>query len=69
MDTEQRQKAIGQFRLQLNGVFEPFLCYGLQDFVPEAIREVVILALQLHDRLSGKDVPIITSCSRERPTA
>ena len=56
-----REKAIGLFRLQLNGVFEPFcgkVHYGQNVFVPRAIEEIVKLALLLHERLNGKDVPI-----------
>jgi len=57
--TEKEQKAIGQFRLQLNGVFKPFGLYGLDVMVPQAIDETVTLALKLHDRLNGLDVPIV----------
>ena len=53
-----RQKAIGQFRLQLNGVFAPFHGYGHDVFIPEAQDAVVELALALHERLNGKDIPI-----------
>jgi len=34
---EEYEKAVGQFRLQLNGVFEPFSCYGLQAFIPSSV--------------------------------
>ena len=50
-------KAIGQFRLQLNGVFAPFHGYGHDIFISEAIEEVVKLALILHRRLNGEDIP------------
>jgi len=52
------KKAIGQFRLQLNGVFEPFKFYGLKEYVPGAIAEIVKLAedFSLHTR--GVDKPI-----------
>ena len=53
-----KEKAIGQFRLQLNGVMSPFHFYGQDAFVPPAIEEIVKLALKLHERLSGKDIPI-----------
>lgn len=53
------EKAIGQFRLQLNGVFTPFRVYGLDVFIPGAVDETIQLALQLHERLNGKDVPIL----------
>jgi hypothetical protein len=69
MGEEDKKKAVGQFRLQLNAVFEPFMCYGQQDLIPEVIGEIVKLSLQLHERLSGKDVPIQTQYKRERLTA
>ena len=56
---EQRDKAISQFRLQLNGVFTPFIQYGQSVFAPEAIVQIVKLALKLHERLNGNDVPIV----------
>ena len=57
--SDETAKAIGQFRLQLNGVFSPFRQYGLSPFADQASSEVVKLALRLHDRLNGKDVPIV----------
>ena len=55
------KKAIGQFRLQLNGAFRPFtgkVNYGQDVFVPQAIEEIIKLALLLHRRLNGEDIPI-----------
>ncbi len=66
---EHRQKAIGQFRLQLNEVFEPFMCYGLQEYVPEAAEAILRMALQVHSRLVGEDTPILANLKREKPTA
>ena len=54
-----RAKAICQFKIQLNGVFEPFNGYGLVVFVPEAINQAVELALLLYQRLNGEDIPIV----------
>jgi hypothetical protein len=56
---EQRDHAIGQFRLQLNGVFEPFIFYGQDVYIRQAKLEVEKMALALHERLNGKDVPIL----------
>jgi len=56
-DKEYR-KAIGQFSLQMNAVFEPFMCYGLQAFVPGAIKEIVRLAEDFSLRTRGVDKPI-----------
>jgi len=56
-----KEKAIGQFKLQLNGVMRPFtgkVNHGLNIFVPQAIEEIVKLALILHRRLNGEDIPI-----------
>jgi len=58
----EREKAIGQFRLQLNGVFEPFcgkVHYGQNVFVPQAIEEIIELSLKLHNRLNGVDMPMV----------
>lgn len=59
MKTPDKEKAVGQFRLQLNGVFQPFNGYGMNIFIPEAIEAIIRLALQLHRRLNGEDVPIV----------
>ncbi len=56
---EDYDKAIGQFRLQLNDVFKPFRFYGQHEFIPAAIEEVTELAVKLSMRLRRKDIPII----------
>ena len=58
---EAREKALGQFRLRLNGMMSPFSSYGLGVFIPPTIEEIAKLALQLHERLNGLDVPIGSS--------
>jgi hypothetical protein len=55
---EEYQKAVGQLRLQLGGVFQPFMMYGLDVFVHGAISEVVKLAEDFSLRCRGKDQPI-----------
>ena len=52
-------KALGQLKLQLNGVFRPFNMYGQHIYIPGAIDEVVDLAEQFGMRVRGKDTPII----------
>lgn len=52
------EKAIGQFKLQLNGVLSPFNQYGMDVYIVPSINEIVKLSLQLHKRLNGEDVPI-----------
>ena len=59
LSPEDYRKAVGQLRLQLNGVFLPFMFYGLQDCVPQAIEEVVKLAEDFGLRVRGVDKPII----------
>ena len=51
-------KAKGQLRLQLNGVFQAFNLYGLHIFINGAIDEVMELAEQFGQRVRGKDIPI-----------
>ena len=59
-------KARGQLKLQLNGVFEPFNCYGLGAFIPEAIEQAVMLAEQFGQRVRGKDMPIVLNTRKHR---
>jgi len=61
---QEYKKAVGQFRLQLNGVFQPFKLYGLDILIPGAIDEVVELAEQFGMRVRGVDVPIILTKQR-----
>ncbi len=61
MDEEAYQKAEGQLRLGLNGVFQPFNCYSLHIFIPGAIDEVIQLAIDFSLRLRGVDKPIRVS--------
>lgn len=58
MEGGKEMKAIGQFRLQLNGVFQPFHSYGHDIFISSSIEAIVKLAIQLHLRLNGEDIPI-----------
>ena len=64
MDEETYQKAEGQLRLGLNGVFNPFNYYGLNILVPGAIDEVTQLAVDFSLRLRGVDKPIRVSRKR-----
>jgi|GEM_PF-3057721 len=55
---ESYAKARGQLQLSLNGVFQPFMKYGLDVFVPGAIEEVLKLADGFGLRVRGVDQPI-----------
>ena len=50
-------KCVGQFRLALNGIMNPLRLYGQGQYVGTASEEIVSLAIQLHLKLSGLDVP------------
>lgn len=50
-------KVIGQFRLNLNGIMKPLRLYGQAHYVDSASEEIVSLAIQLHLKLSGLDIP------------
>jgi len=52
------KKLEGIFRLQLNEVFKPFNMYGLGEFIPGAINEVVALTVDFSLVTRGKDKPI-----------
>jgi hypothetical protein len=56
---ESYDKAVGQFNLTLNGIFEPFMYYGQDVYIAQAKIEVLKIALALHQRLNGFDVPIM----------
>lgn len=55
-DSEKIAKAIGQFRLALHGVFDPFDMYGMGAYIPQAEEGIIKLALRLHRRLNGEDI-------------
>lgn len=54
----EKDKALGQFKLQVSGLLGIFNAYGLGVYITETVNQIETLALKLHDRLSGKDVPI-----------
>lgn len=58
-DTEYK-KAIGQVRLQLNGVFRPFRQYGQDIYILPAIEQIIELTEAFGQRVRGKDKPIIS---------
>jgi len=63
------RKAIGQFKLQLNGIMNCFRCYGMDADVDSASEEIVRLAEQLGMRVRGKDIPLkVRDNPRRRPT-
>jgi hypothetical protein len=59
LDEEEFNKILGQFRLQLNGIMWPLRLYGQGPYVDSAMIELENLALQLHMKLSGIDIPYI----------
>jgi len=59
-----REKALGQFKLQVVGLLGIFNAYGQGVYIEEVAEQITILALQLHERLSGKDIPIGPSNGR-----
>jgi len=58
LSDEEYAKAVGQFRLQLSGVFEPFHLYGLDVYIPGAITEITRLTEDFGMRVRGIDKPI-----------
>ena len=62
----EKHKAVQQFKLQLNGVFEPFNCYGLGHEISFAKEITTELALQLHKRLNGVDHPIVYELAKRK---
>ena len=56
---ESYDKAKGQLRLSLHGVFEPFNQYGMGIYITPAIEEVLQLCEQFGRRVRGDDIPIM----------
>jgi len=55
LSEEEYEKLIGQFRLQLNGVMNVFNVYGMGDYIPAAIEEIIGLVHQFGMRVRGDD--------------
>lgn len=66
LSDEDYEKAVGQLRLSLIGVFSPFNIYGLGDFIPGAIAEAVTLAEDFGLRVRGVDQPISIELTRRQ---
>jgi len=54
---EDFDKCTGQFRLALNTIMNPLRLYGQGFYVDSASEEIVSLAVQLHQKLNGLDIP------------
>jgi len=50
-------KIVGQYRLQLNGLLHPLRLYGQGHYVDGVLVELEKLAIQMHLKLSGLDIP------------
>ena len=66
LSNEEYAKAVGTLRLQFNGLFEPFNCYGLGVFIPGAITEAVKLCEDFGLRVRGIDKPISLEMIRRK---
>jgi len=75
LSDEEYQKAATQFRMQVNGVFD-FMkvedslpvkyLYGLGEYVPGAVEEIVRLAEDFSLRVRGQDKPINLEMVRKK---
>lgn len=50
-------KVVGQFRLRLGSLLNPLRMYGQGHYVDGVSEEIVSLAIQLHLKLYGVDMP------------
>jgi len=66
LEDEEYQKAVGQLRLQLNGIYSVFASYGMQVYIPQAIEETVKLCEDFGLRVRGIDHPISLEEVRRR---
>jgi len=63
------KKALGQVRMQLNGIMNCFRCYGMDSDVDSAQEEIMVIVEQFGMRVRGKDIPIkVREVPRRRPT-
>ena len=51
------EKIVGQYRLQVGAALSPLRKYGQATYVDGVSEELVQLAIQLHFKLSGADIP------------
>lgn len=58
LSEEEYQKAVGQLRLQLNGVMRYFDMYGQDVFITQAVNEIIKLSIDFSLRVRGVDHPI-----------
>ena len=65
----EKHKAVSQFKLQMNVVLSPFNMHGLDIFITGAIEETADLALLLHKRLNGQDIPITAELAKAKNKA
>ena len=59
-----QKKAEFQFRGELMKILEPLKRYGQGEYCDMILTPITELALQLHKRLDGEDIPIVI----KRPT-
>ncbi len=50
-------KTVGQYRLRVGSALSPLRKYGQSEYVTGVTEELVQLAIQLHYKLSGVDMP------------
>ena len=62
----EKTQAVKTFKRQLNGVMGVFHVHGLHVHIPDAIETVTELALLLHKRLDGQDIPITYAYANEK---
>lgn len=55
---ETKNKALFQYRGQVMELLKPLQMYGQKPYCEQVVKEFEKIAMQLHDRLTGKDVPI-----------
>ena len=65
----EKHKAVSQFKMQMNGILSPFNMHGLDIFITGAIEEATDLALLLHKRLNGQDIPITAELAKAKNKA
>ena len=62
------QKYKGQLKLNMTNLLGVFNCYGMGDFIPDVVEELVSLAEQFSMKIRGKDRPYTVKRIHRRPT-
>ena len=59
VEDEDWNKVVGQFRLRVTNTLSVFAVYGMNEYIPGAVEEIVDLAVIMSQKARGKDKPYL----------